>query len=139
MVDIKTTQKTDLMQWDTAAQILGLTNKQFFGGVEDCNFTAEQLSAILDIGIIKLEHSFNYSPTVGTFYEFGKRAQSYGATVKYIGFFESKSRENARLLLDGIEVTNFPDSTSLIMDFAQTFHNADEFTTEPKLLRAWYD
>lgn len=84
-------------------------------------------------------HKFNYSPSVEIFYEFGKRAEAYGASVEYIGFLEHNSRDNGRLVIDGIKVTAFPDSANLIMDFSQTFHDADEFTAKSNLLRAWYD
>ena len=126
-------------QWDTVAFMLGLKEKDFFGGVEHCEFSLERLTGFLDIGFIELEYKCNNSPTVKTFYKFGKRAEAYGALVGYIGFLESMSRENARLVIDGIKVTAFPDSASLIMDFSQTFHEADEFTTNSELLRAWYD
>ena len=126
-------------QWDTAAELLGLKDKTFFGGVEDCEFTVVQLTHLLEIGFVSLSYKFNQSPTVETFYDFGKRAESYGATVTYEGFLESKARDNAHLVIDGIKVTNFSDSAELILDFSQTFHDADEFTANTGLLRAWYD
>ena len=126
-------------QWETVAEILGLKDKAFIGGIESCEFSLEKLSYFLEIGFIRPKYKCNFSPTVETFYEFGKRAEAYGASVEYIGLLESKARDDARLLIDGIKVTRFPDSVKLIMDFSQTFHEADEFTTEPELLRAWYD
>jgi hypothetical protein len=126
-------------QWDNAVEILGLKGKTFFGGVENCDFTVAQLSILLDIGMTTLDFKFNYAPTVETFYEFGKRAEADGATVTYIGFLESNGRPDARVLIDGVKVTNFPDSMSLILDFAQSFHKADEFTANSEALRAWFD
>ena len=125
--------------WDSAAEMLGLKGKKFFGGTESCEFSLAILSRLLEIGFINPEQKFNYSPTVGTFYEFGKRASAFGAAVEYIGFLESKGRDTARLVIDGIKVTSIPDSARLIMDFSQTFNDADEFTANPELLRAWYD
>ena len=43
------------------------------------------------------------------------------------------------LIIEGVKVTDFNDSASLILDFAQAFHSADEFTANSELLRAWYD
>jgi len=125
--------------WNTVADILGLGKKEFFGGVENCEVSVQNLSTILDMGFIKPEQKMNNSPTVNTFLEFGIKAMAEGSTVKYIGFLESISRKDARLLVDGIIVTNFPKSVDLIMSFAQTFHGADEFTSNHEILRAWYD
>ena len=55
------------------------------------------------------------------------------------GFLESEYRSDTRLLIEGIKITNFPKSVDLIMSFAQTFHSADEFTSNHEILRAWYD
>ena len=126
-------------QWDAVAKMLGLKDKEFLGGVEHCVFSVGQLSAFLDLDVIKPEYKCNNSPTVETFYEFGKRAEESGASVQYIGFLESKSRDDARLVIDGVEVAEFSDSASLILDFSQTFHDADEFTASAELLRVWYD
>ena len=126
-------------QWDFVAEILDIKGKSFFGGVERCEFSLFQLKHILDIGFISPEYTFNDSPKVATLFEFGKRAEAHGATVVYEGFLESKYRCGAQLVVVGVKVTNFPDSVRLILDFSQTFHAADEFTANPKLLRAWYD
>ena len=126
-------------KWETVAEMLGISNKTFFGGVERCGFSVDILSRILDIGLAKLEFKFNNSPTVKTFFDFGQRAETYGATVEYIGFLESKYRKDAHLVVEGVKVTSFPDSASLVLDFSQTFHGADEFTANASLLRAWYD
>jgi len=126
-------------QWDAAAEILGVKGKPFFGGVENCDFTTSQISDLLDLGFILPENKFNNSPTVETFFNFGKRAKATGASVKYIGFLESKSRDNARAVIEGVRITNFTHSTNLLLDFAQIFHDADEFTANSGLLRAWYD
>jgi hypothetical protein len=126
-------------RWSKAAEILGLTCKKFFGGVEICDFTVEQLSALLDLGMITLDFKSNSKPPAGIFFEFGKRAEAVGATVEYIGFLESNGRPDARVLVDGVEIRDFPDSVSLVLDFAQTFHESDEFTANPELMRAWFD
>ncbi len=126
-------------QWDIAAEMLGVKDSDFFSGVVNCEFSFEQLSGLINLGIIRLEHKFNNSPAVEIFYEFGKRAAVCGAMVVYIGFLESKLRDNARLVIEGVKVTKFFDSSCLILDFAQTFHGADEFTANAELLRAWYD
>jgi len=125
--------------WETIADMLGIKTKKFFGGVEDCEFSVDILSRTIDLGFAKPEFKFNNSPTVKTFLEFGQRAQIYGATVEYIGFLESKYRKDACLVVTGVKVTSFPDSASLVLDFSQTFHGADEFTANSTLLRAWYD
>ena len=125
--------------WHAAVKILCLENKNFFGGIERCEFSLDKLLCILKLGLIKPEHRYNYSPSVEVFYEFGKRAVKYNVSVEYIGFFESEYRKDARLVIEGIKVTNVPDSSEFIMDFAQTFHKADEFTANRNLLRAWYD
>ena len=139
MIEKQNISKIPSEQWDTVAEILGVKEKTFFGGVERCEFSLKQLFGFIETGFIMPEYKFNSSPTVETFFEFGKRAEAYGASVEYMGFLESKSRDNARLVVEGNEVTSFPDSASLIMDFSQTFHDADEFTTNAELLRAWYD
>jgi len=126
-------------KWSTVAGILGLRKKEFFGGVEDCEVSVQNLSTIVDMGFTKPEQKFNYSPTINTFLEFGKKAEAIGATVEFIGFLESEYRTDARLLIEGIKITNFPKSVDLIMNFAQTFHSADEFTSNHEILRAWYD
>ena len=126
-------------QWNVVADMLGLKGNSFFGGVEDCEFSVFQLNTILEMGFISPGYRFNNSPTVKTFFEFGKRAEAYGATVVYEGFLESRYRANAQLVITGVRVTNFPDSVSLVLDFSQTFHTADEFTANRGLLRAWYD
>ena len=126
-------------QWDTAAKLLGLAKGAFSGGVEYCELTVAQLTRLLEIGFVSLSYKFNQSPTVETFYEFGKRAEECGATVVYEGFLESKARENAKLVIDGVKVKNFSGSSELVLDFSQTFHDADEFTAKTGLLRAWYD
>ena len=126
-------------QWRKAADILGIRNSDFLGGIERCEFSVAQLTAILDLGFISLEHKYNYAPNVETFYNFGKRAEGYGATMAYEGFLENKYRDGSRLIIEGVRVTNFPDSASFVMDFSQTFHKADEFTSSAELLRAWYD
>jgi hypothetical protein len=126
-------------QWDAVAEMLGIKENEFSGGVEYCELSVEQLSGLLDMGFIVPEFKFNNSPTIKTFFEFGKRAEACGAAVAYIGFLESKSRKNAQLVIDGIVVIDFNDLPSLILDFSQTFHNADEFTANSELLRAWYD
>jgi hypothetical protein len=133
-IDIKTNE-----QWDAAAEILGLKDKDFFGGVENCEFSVKQLSNLLNLGIIMPEQKYNDAPNVQTFYEYGKRAVEAGAAVEYIGFLESKFRNDSRVLIEGIKVTKFNNSTSLILDFSQSFHNADEFTANADLLRAWFD
>jgi hypothetical protein len=125
--------------WDKAAKRLGLIDKTFFGGIERCDVTIEQLSYLLEIGFTWPEHRFNESATVETFFKFGKLAEKHGAKVVYISFLESRYRNNPMVVIEGVEVTDFPDSASLIMEFAQSFHGADEFTAEPELLRAWYD
>ena len=126
-------------QWNIVANMLGLKQKTFFGGVESCKFSVEELSSVLDMGFTKPEQKQNQAPTVETFFNFGKQAVASGAVVEYIGFLESKSRDDARLIIDGIKVTNFPESIDLILEFSQTFHGADEFTAKRDLLRAWYD
>ena len=139
MIDNMNMRAKRTEHWDTVAKVLGLKNKSFFGGVERCGFSVEQLSGFLDLGFIALEYKCNNTPTVEVFHEFGKRAEALGASIEYIGFLESEYRKDAKLIIEGIKVTNFHDSANLIMDFSQTFHEADEFTTEPELLRAWYD
>jgi transcriptional regulator with XRE-family HTH domain len=126
-------------QWDAIATMLGVKEKNTLGGVEDCEFSVEQLTKLLELDVILLKHKFNDSPTVETFYEFGKRAVAVGATTAYIGILESKYRKDYRAAIEGIKVTDFPESMNLALDFAQTFHDADEFTANPQLLRAWYD
>ncbi|MDR1538552.1 MAG: hypothetical protein LBU32_11270 [Clostridiales bacterium] len=126
-------------QWDEIAALLDVKGKSFFGGVENCEFSVQQLTKLLEYGVISLKHKLNDSPTVETFYEFGKRAAAIGATVEYIGFLESKYLKDYRVTINGVKVTNFPESMNLVLDFAQTFHDADEFTANPQLLRAWYD
>ena len=126
-------------KWDVAAEMLGLKDMEFFGGVERCDFTLPQLANLIEIGLVSQEHRFNNSPTVRSFLEFGKRAEEYGAKVVYEGFLESKARENARLVVEGVRVTNFIDMVCVVLDFSQSFHNADEFTASAELLRAWYD
>ncbi|MCL1798190.1 MAG: hypothetical protein FWG23_00380 [Eggerthellaceae bacterium] len=125
--------------WNRAVELLGLKDKTFFGGVEHCGFTVAQLSELITLGLSKPEHRFNWSPTVETFLEAGKKAEAAGAAVSFIGFLESNGRPDARVTITGIEITNVPDSASLIMDFAQIFHKADEFTTSAEILRAWFD
>ena len=125
--------------WKKVSNMLGIQDNDFLGGIERCEFSLEKLSAILELGFITLKHKFNNSPTVETFYEFGKRAEGYGATVDFLGFLESKYRKDARLVVEGVKVTSFSDSANLILDFSQTFHDADEFTANAVLLRAWYD
>ena len=125
--------------WEKVAEMLGINNNDFLGGIERCEFPLEKLTAALALGFITPDYKFNNSPTVKTFYEFGKRAEEYGATVEFIGYLESKYRNDARLIVDGVEITAFSDSASLILDFSQTFHDADEFTANSELLRAWYD
>jgi len=139
MSNTKNTNTDRLDLWNEAADILNLKPKLFFGGVENCEFSLEQLTHIIDIGFLLLDFKFNNSPMVKEFYEFGKRANQLGATIIYIGFLESNYRADALLVITGIKITNFPDSMMLAMDFAQTFHKADEFTANPDLLRAWYD
>jgi hypothetical protein len=126
-------------KWDTAAEILGLKGKEFFGGIERCEFTVEQLSGILGLSIAPPVHSCNGSPAVDAYFKFGKQAEESGATVRYIGFLESKSRKDAIAVIEGISITKFPNSASLILDFAQLFHSADEFTANAEQLYAWYD
>jgi len=125
--------------WEKAAMLLGLTDKNFFGGIENCYVTVEQLSRLLEIGFTWPEYKFNESATVETFFRFGKLAEMHGAKVRYIGFLESKYRNDPMVVIEGIEITDFPDSANLIMEFAESFRDADEFTAKPGLLRAWYD
>jgi hypothetical protein len=126
-------------QWDIVAKMLGLTDKAFSGGIERCDISMEQLTILLDMGFTWFEYKFNNSPTIENFFKFGKLAESCGANITFIGFLESKYRENARIVIEGIKVTNFPDTMTLILNFAQSFHDADEFTANSGLLRAWYD
>jgi hypothetical protein len=126
-------------KWDKAAELLGLKDKTFFGGVEHCVFTVAQLTEVLGLGVTGLNYKFNQSPTVETFFEFGKKAEATGATVSFGGYLESKDRPDAILSVDEIKITNLPDSARLIMDFSQAFHKADEFTTNKEMLRAWFD
>ena len=95
--------------WERAATLLGLTGKKFFGGVENCYVTVEQLSCLLEIGFTWPEYKFNESATVETFFRFGKLAEMLGAKVRYIGFLESKYRNDPMVVIEGIEVTDFPD------------------------------
>ena len=125
--------------WEKAANMLGLTDKTFFGGIERCDVTVDQLFYLLEIGFTWPEYRFNESATIEAFFKFGKLAEKHGAKVVYLGFLESKYRNDPRIVIEGIEVTGFPDSSSLIMEFAQSFHGADEFTASPEQLRAWYD
>ena len=125
--------------WEKVAGMLGVVDSEFFGGPERCGILVDQLSYLLEIGYTRPEYKFNYSPSVETFLKFGKLAEEQGAKVVFLGFLYSKYRENPLIVIEGIEVTGFPDSASLIMEFSESFHDADEFTTKPGLLRAWYD
>ena len=125
--------------WDKATEILGIKGKTFFGGVENCDFTVAQLFELLSLGLTALDYKFNESPTVKTFLEIGMQAEAVGATVTFSGFLESKDCPGARAVVDCIKITNFPDSVNLIMEFSQVFHQADEFTTNAEVLRAWFD
>jgi len=133
-----TQKESHEVKWKQVAQLVCAENEDFYD-VERCLFSIDKLPAIMDLGFSSLVHRFNQSPTVGVFYEFGKRAVELGATVHFEAFLESRYRKDSRLVIEGIRVTNFPESAKLIMDFAQTFHHADEFTAKPELLRAWYD
>ena len=124
--------------WKKVTKLSGAGNRVSLG-VERCLVSIDKLPNIMELGFSSLDHKFNDSPTVAVFYEFGKRAAKYGATVHFEAFLESQYREDSRLVIEGIRVTNFPESAKLIMDFAQTFHSADEFTAKPELLRAWFD
>jgi len=126
-------------QWKQVATLLGVENAEFLGSLERYIFSFNILPQVINLGFVSLAHKFNSAPTVEVFYEFGKRAVGYGATVHLEGFLESQYREDSRLVIEGIQVTNIPDSAKLVMDFAQTFHDANEFTTNSELLRAWYD
>ena len=126
-------------EWSKAVDILNLKGKEFLGGIESCDFTVAQLSELLDLGLTKLDYKFNDAPTVKTFLEVGKLAEVVGATVSFIGFLESKGRPSARAVVEGIKITNFPDSARLAMEFSQAFHQADEFITNKEMLRAWFD
>jgi len=136
MGDIQT--ESHEVKWKQVAQLVCAENEDFYD-VERCLVSVDKLPAIIELGFSSLEHRFNQSPTVAVFYEFGKRAAEIGATVYLEAFLESRYRKDSRLVIEGVRVTNFPESAKLIMDFAQTFHRADEFTAKPKLLRAWYD
>jgi len=133
------TQSRNNDQWNLVAEMLGIKGNSFFGGVERCDFSVFQLAGILERGFISPRYRFNNSPTVETFFKFGKRAEAYGGTVVYEGYLEPKHRKGARLVIEGVRVTNFPDSVGLVLHFSQTFHTADEFTANHELLRAWYD
>jgi len=130
---------TQEKRWKQAAKLLGIDYYSTSLGVDRCRFPLELLPEVIELGFTSFDYKFNYAPTVSTFYEFGKRAVEQGATVHLEGFLESKYRKDARFVVEGIRVTDIPDSARLIMDFAQTFHDADEFTANPELLRAWYD
>jgi len=135
-------QKTEIRtpeEWNKAAEILGIKHNDFLGGVERCEFSVAQLAAILDIGFISLKHKYNDAPNVETYYNFGKRAEAQDATMMYEGFLENQYRDGSRLIIEGVKVTNFYDKVDLILDFSQNFHDADEFTANAELLRAWYD
>ena len=125
--------------WENVTDMLGLTDKTFFGGIERCDVTVDQLSYLLEIGFTWPNYRSNESVTIETFFKFGKLAEKHGAKVVFLGFLESKYRKDSRIVIEGIEVTAFPDSASLIMKFAQSFHDADEFTASSEQLRAWYD
>ena len=126
-------------KWRQVATLLGIDKAEFLGGVERCDFTIEKLPQIIKLGFTTLDYKCNRAPAVEVFYEFGKRAARHGATVHFEGFLESQYRKDPRLVIEGVRVTNFPDSAKLVMDFAQAFHGADEFTSNAELLRAWYD
>ena len=125
--------------WEKVARMLGVADKEFFGGPERCDVTLEQLSYLIEIGYTWPECKFNYSPTVETFIKVGKRAEELGAKVVFLGLLYSKYRENPLISIEGIKVIDFPDSARLVMEFAEAFHDADEFIAKPGLLRAWYD
>ena len=139
MSETKKSERGGIEKWKAVAHMLGLRGKIFLGGVENCEFSLEKLSSILDFGFIERGFKYNYSPTVETYYEFGKRAVLSGASVEYFGILENEYRDDAMLIIEGVKVTDFINSASLILDFAQTFHSADEFTANSELLRAWYD
>jgi len=126
-------------EWNKAAEILGIKQNDFSGGIERCEFTVAQLTAVLDLGFISLTHKYNDAPNVETYYNFGKRAEAQGATMLYEGYLESQYRDGSRLIIEGVKVTDFYDKVDLILEFSQNFHDADEFTANAELLRAWYD
>ena len=136
MSDVQT--ESHEVKWKQVAKLVCAENQDFYD-VERCLFSIDKLPGIMDLGFSSLEHRFNQSPTVEVFFEFGKRAAEIGASVHFEAFLESRYRKDSRLVIEGVRVTNFPESAKLIMDFAQTFHSADEFTASPELLRAWYD
>lgn len=54
------------------------------------------------------------------------------------GYAVSKERQDSRIVIEGIEC-DAPMTMETVIDFANTFHRADEFSLSSSRARCWYD
>jgi hypothetical protein len=97
----------------------------------------ETLQQILAEGYTTPSASFNASPSVGAFVEFGQRAARNGAAATFDGIAFA-DRETPNLVVDAIAVIGVKD-----LDFAGEFvrfaRGADEVEINSQKLYAWWD
>lgn len=105
-----------------------ISGVQWFG-----ELSLEKLLTLVDAKLIHPEDSYNDSPTVGDYIDFMQKHKGFVAH----GYVVPPERGND-VVIEGLAYDGEADRDTLI-DFANTFHWADEFEMQPDYLRCWYD
>ena len=104
------------------------------GGTESfVELTIDELKILLDEGFIDPDGRYNEAPTTMDFYAFMERHPDITAH----GYLVSPGRDDYRMVIDGLDYLGDP-SREFIIDFLDTFKDADEIFMDEDGLYCWY-
>ena len=105
-----------------------------FGDNINPSITIDTVKKLIDEGYLDEDSSQNYSPTAREFVKFCEKYPQ----VRMNGFVISPQRSDCDVVLTGLECDT--DITlELILDFANNFHYADDFSVSEHWLYCWWD
>ncbi|MFB2935571.1 hypothetical protein ACE1B6_09845 [Aerosakkonemataceae cyanobacterium BLCC-F154] len=119
-------------------ELLGTTITEYTpNAIKFSGLSLETLQQILQQGYTTPTASFNATPTVGSFIEFGQKCQKIGATATFDGIAFT-DKQTPDLVVDAITVIGVKD-----LDFAGEFvrfvRGCDEIEINSQKLYAWWD
>ena len=104
-----------------------------FGFARFSGLTAEWLTKLIGLGAASLCDSYNNSPLVSHYLDF---MQTHKGVTAH-GTLSSPER-GSELTIEGLECCGDTDKETII-DFANAFYTADEFSVSEDRLYCWYD
>ena len=116
-------------------EIMGIVPDYLFDLRNYDKVSLETLDNLIENNFVDLACKFNYSPAINDYRDFMERHKN--ERVFLHGFITSIERDDYGFYVEGL--VGYSNDKAFIIEFANLFHNADEFECSDGYQRCWYD